>query len=144
MIVGSAIANWGNRCEQLEKPVLLDPTVRADVALIDINPDDGRVEASRTCIGPDKQLRASKSIELYGLNLSKLVDARKIVLRDVQALHENLMDIIVAAKDMPAIDRLQLQMINATHPRATYSRAARAKLHSLGAAMFCAQPEDLT
>ncbi len=144
VMAGSAIANWGTRCEQLERPVLLDPTVRADVALIDINPDDGRVEASRTCIGPDKQLRASKSMELYGLNLPRLVDARKIVLRDVQALHENLMDIIVAANDMPAIDRLQLQMINATHPRGAYSRAARAKLHSLGAAMFCAQPEDLT
>jgi hypothetical protein len=143
VMTGSAIASWGNRCEQLEKPVLLDPTVRADVALIDINPDDGRVVASRTCIGPDKQLRASKSIELYGLNLPRLLDARKIVLRDVQALYENLMDIVVAANDMPAIERLQLQMIDATHPRGVYSRAARAKLHSLGAAMFCAQPEDL-
>lgn len=143
VMTGSAIASWDSRCEQLEKPVLLDPTIRADVALIDVNPDDGRVEASRTCIGPEKQLRASRSIELYGLNLPRLVDARKIVLRDVQALHENLMDIIVAANDMPAIDRLQLQMINATHPRGGYSRAARAKLHSLGAAMFCAQPEDL-
>lgn len=143
LMAGSAIASWGIRCEQLEKPTLLDPTIRADVALIDVSPDDGRVEASRTCIGPEKQLRASKSIELFGLNLPRLVDARKIVLRDVQALHENLMDIIVAANDMPAIDRLQLQMINATHPRAAYSRAARAKLNSLGAAMFCAQPEDL-
>lgn len=143
LMAASAVANWDDRCEQLERPVLLDPTIRADVALIDINPDDGRVQASRACIGADKQLRTSKSIELYGLNLPRLVDARKIVLRDVQAPHENLMDIIVAANDMPAIDRLQLQMINATHPRGAYSRAARAKLHSLGAAMFCAQPEDL-
>lgn len=143
LLTGSALATWADRCEQQEHPVLLDPTVREDVTLIDINPDDGRVTLGRTCIGPRKRLRAEKSIELYGLNLPKLIDARKIVLRDVQAHFENLMDIVVAANDMPAIERLQKQMLHATHPNSAYSRAARAKLNALGAGAFCAQPEDL-
>lgn len=56
LIDGSSCASWGDRCIGTEQPVLLDPTVRQDVALIDINADDGRAVASKTCLGPVKQL----------------------------------------------------------------------------------------
>lgn len=140
---GSPCASWDDRAIDNEKPVLLDPTVRSDVALIDINPDDGRAIASQTCLGAIKQHRASKSIELYGLNLGNLISARKRVMRDVENHYKNLMDIVSAATDMAAVERLQEQMREATASRAPYARAARAKMFSMNAGAFCAQPEDV-
>lgn len=138
----SPCASWGDRCVDTERPVLLDPTVRSDVALVDINPDDGRAIASLTCLGAVKQHRATRSIELYGLNLGNLLTARKRVMRDVENHYKNLMDIINAAADMEAVDRLQEQMRDATASSAPYARAARAKMFAMGAGAFCAQPED--
>ena len=142
LLEGTPRAVWGDRCLNNERPVLLDPTVRSDVALIDIDPDDGRAIPSQTCIGPKKQLRASKSIELYGLNLGNLISARKRVMRDVENHYKNLMDIVSAATDMAAVERLQEQMREATAASAPYARAARAKMISMNAGAFCAQPED--
>jgi hypothetical protein len=122
--------------------VLLDPTVRSDVALIDINPDDGRAVASMTCLGATKQYRVNKSVELYGLNLGNLITARKRVMREVENHYKNLMDIVAANTDMTAVDRLQAQMREATASSAPYARAARAKMFAMGAGVFCAQPED--
>ncbi len=138
----SPCATWDNRCTNDERPVLLDPTSRADVALIDINPDDGRAITSQTCLGPLKKLRASKSIELYGLNLGNLISARKRVMRDVENHYKNLMNIVSAAADMDAVERLQEQMREATDSSAPYARAARAKMFAMNAGAFCAQPED--
>lgn len=143
LLDGSPCASWDDRCLNTEMPVLLDPTVRSDVALIDINPDDGRAVASMTCLGDVKRLRASKSIELYGLNLGNLITARKRVMRDVENHYKNLMDIVNAANDMAALDRLQAQMREATASSAPYARAARAKMFAMGAGAFCAQPEDV-
>lgn len=143
LLDGSPCASWDDRCLNTEMPVLLDPTVRSDVALIDINADDGRSVASITCLGDVKRLRASKSIELYGLNLGNLITARKRVMRDVENHYKNLMDIVNAANDMAAVDRLLSQMREATASSAPYARAARAKMLAMGAGAFCAQPEDI-
>lgn len=80
----SSCASWDDRCIDAETPVLLDPTVRSDVALVNIKPDDGRDVASQTCLGEVKQHRATRPIELYGLNLGNLLSARKRVMRDVE------------------------------------------------------------
>lgn len=142
LLVGSSIATWADRCLKKEQPILLDPTVRSDVTLIDVNPDDGRATPSQTCLGPVKQLRATKSIEIYGLNLGNLITARKRAMRQVTDDYQNLMDVVGAGHDMAAVDRLQAQLVRATSSDAPYARAARAKLVAMGAAAFCAQPED--
>ncbi|MCZ4303421.1 hypothetical protein O4G98_01630 [Zoogloeaceae bacterium G21618-S1] len=144
LLDGSPCATWDDRCQDKELPVLLDPTVREDVALIDIDPDDGRAVESKTCLGATKQMRASKSIEIYGLNLGNLITARKRAMREVKDGYENLMDIVDAGTDMAAVDRLQEQLRRATTTSAPYARAARAKLIAMGAGAFCAQPEDVT
>lgn len=63
-------------------------------------------------------------------------------MRDVENHYKNLEDIVGAAADMGAVDRLQEQMREATGSSAPYARAARAKLFAMGAGEFCAQPED--
>jgi hypothetical protein len=142
LLDGSPCATWGDRCLDKEQPVLLDPTVRGDVTLIDIDPEDGRAVPSKTCLGVTKQYRATRSIELYGLNLGNLITARKRAMREVKDNYENLMDIVEAANDMDAVDRLQDQLLRATASSAPYARAARAKMFAMGAGAFCAQPED--
>jgi hypothetical protein len=142
LMADSVKANWKDRCESNEKPVLLDPTVRADVALIDIHPDDGRAIPSRTCIGAQKRARAERSIEMYGLNLGNLTTARKRAIRDVERHFLNLTEIVSKNVDLDAIERLLEQIRSATASDAHYARAARAKLYALGGADFCAQPED--
>ena len=80
LLDGSPRASWGHRCETEERPVLLDPTSRSDVDLIDVNAE-GRMCPSRYCIG-SARTRVERSIELYGLNLPKLTDARRRVMRE--------------------------------------------------------------
>jgi hypothetical protein len=143
LLDASPRATWDDRCLNTERPLLLDPTVRSDVALVDINPEDGRAIASMTCLGISKQLRANRSIEIYGLNLGNLITARKRVMREVENHFKNLLDIVTASNDMAAVDRLQEQMREATATSAPYARAARAKMFALGAGAFCAQPEDV-
>lgn len=63
-------------------------------------------------------------------------------MREVEDLYRNLMDIVAADIDMAAVERLQEQMRRATASSAPYARAARSKLIAIGAAPFCAQPED--
>lgn len=140
----SAKAHWDDRCVANELPVLLDPSKATDVDLIDINPDDGRATPSMVCVGAVKRLRASKSIELYGLNLGNLITARKRIMREVEDHYLNLMELLQEDKDRAAIDRLQEQIKRATRTDAPYARAARAKLLPLPAgALLCARPEDI-
>lgn len=141
LIDGSPRATWDDRCINDEQPVLLDPTDPNDVALVEIDPDDGRAVPGLTCVGVPKRLRATGSIELYGLNLGNLISARKRVMREAEANYQNLLEVIGAGHDMAAIERLCQQMRAATLPSAPYARAARAKLQVMGAAAFCAQPE---
>lgn len=144
LLDASKQADWGDRCEALEQPVLLNPTLVADVALIAIDPDDGRAVHSFTCLGSIKQARVARSIEIYGLNLGNLITARKRVMREVQDHHATLLEIVAAGNDMESVDRLHEQIRRATRSDAPYARAARTKLQSLpSGAALCAQPEDL-
>lgn len=143
LMQGSKRATWDDRCVDDELPVLLDPTDQDDVMLVEINPDDGRAVPALTCVGPAKRARVMRSVELYGLNLGNLITARKRVMREAEAHYQNLLDIVGAGHDMLAIERLTSQMRAATQPSAPYARAARSKLHSMGAGAFCARPEDV-
>jgi hypothetical protein len=142
LLQGSVKADWNNRCEAQEKALLLDPTVRADVDLIAIG-DDGRACQSFICVGPIKQVRVTRSIEIYGLNLPNLVTARRRVIRQINENHQNLMDILTTQNDMPAIERLTDQLRRATLPEEPYSLAARCALAMLSnGVQLSAQPED--
>lgn len=148
LLPNSQKACWEDRCEQDEQPVLLDPTCRDDVDLVDIA-DDGRICESNVCVGTSRQ-RVRRSIELYGLDLPKLVSARKQVMREIIKLHEAFLEVLVvanrheeAADDLP-IDTLKEQIRQKTLPNSPYSKAARAQLLKLvGGSSLCAVPEDL-
>ena len=143
---GSRKACWDDRCESVESIVLIDPTVKSDVDLIDIN-DAGHACASLICNGPIKTERVARSIELYGLNLGNLITARKRAMRDIKDHYDNLIDLITGGHDVAAIDRvrerLREQMRRATLSDSPYSLAARAELcRQPNGAHFCAQLED--
>jgi hypothetical protein len=143
LLQGSVKASWDNRCERDEEPVLLDPTKREDMYLIEVNSEDGRVCPSITCVGLIKHERVRRSIEIYGLNLGNLMTARRRIMRDVQEDYENLIEICSNGNDLLAINKLRTRLLRATLPNAPYSRAARAKLYSLPfGSQFCANPED--
>jgi hypothetical protein len=127
----------------------LDPVKKADIRLIDVQ-DDGRMGPSRICIG-SAQLRVERSIEIYGLNLPRLKEARLRVMREVNDLHSVLFRMLEAAA--PAIAVADGMPINTlvesiklkTLPCSAYSKAARAQLMRLpGGAELCAQPEEVT
>ena len=143
LLEGSCKAHWGDRCENKEKPVLLDPVCRDDVAMLDFGPEDGLAVPSWTCIGEVRQKRVKVSIERYGLNRVALVEARKAVIRSVAESYQCLQELISEGVDLKAIEIHQQQLRRATLPDAPYSRAARAKLYSLPlGAKLGAQPED--
>lgn len=143
LLPDSVIADWNNRCEASEATVLIDPTVRADVDLIEISAD-GRACASFVCVGEIKKLRVERSIELYGLNLGNLVTARKRVIREINNNYQNMIDIVSMGNDMPAVERIADQLRRATLPDASYSLAARCALNSMPyGGSLCAKPEDI-
>lgn len=148
LLEGSPRACWDNRCEGVEKPILLDPVNKADVQLIDVKAD-GRMGPSLTCVG-SAVARVERSIELYSLNLPRLKAARLRVMRDVVELHSVLFKMIEAGTPAANVaDRLpiqqQIDLIKAkTLPGSAYSKAARAQLFCLpGGAALCAQPEEV-
>jgi hypothetical protein len=147
LLEDSPKACWDNRCENAERPVLLDPVKISDVALIDVQ-DDGRMGPSPICIGPAARLRVERSIELYGLNLPRLKAARLRVMREVGDLYEVLSQTLAVAELAGSVaDNLpiyqQVESIKAkTLPNVAYSKAARAQLVKLGGAWVCAQPEE--
>jgi hypothetical protein len=148
LLAGSPKACWDNRCEDTEKPVLLDPVRTEDVRLIDVKAD-GRMGPSPTCVGSGRY-RVERTIEVYGLNLPRLKSARLSAMREVNDLCEVLWGMIEAVAlgpdavaDQLPIDK-QLELIIAkTLPCSAYSKAARAMLINLGAAALCAQPEEV-
>jgi hypothetical protein len=146
LLDGSPVADWGDRCVLTERPVLLDPTVRSDVDLLAIG-SDAMIGPSPVCIGSARR-RVERSIELYGLNLPGLVAARKRVMREINAIYSNLMDVVAVGNGHPAaadelpVNRLVDQLRRTTYACSPYSRAARAKLIELGLPELCALPED--
>jgi hypothetical protein len=144
---GSPKASWEDRCEATEKPKLLDPTVKSDIDLVEIAAD-ARIEQSRLCMGTDR-LRVDRSIELYGLNLPRLREARARTMREVEALCESLtktltvgVEIDAAADGLPHLELVD-QLRRKSLPDSPYSRAARAQLHFMGLGSLAAGPEDL-
>ena len=94
-------------------------------------------------------MRVDRSIELYGLNLPKLKEARARTMREVEGLCESLVKTLtVGARIDTAADglphrELADQLRRKTLPDSPYSRAARAQLHFMGLGFLAAGPEDL-
>ena len=148
LLPGSPKACWDNRCEATEQPVLLDPVQPNDVALLDVGAD-GEFGPSRTCVG-SALVRVEESIKRYGLNLPRLQDARKKVMRDVVELHDILCKTLEAGGglDEKAADRLPVQALakqlkEKTLSSSPFARAARAQMRFLGIADLSAQLEDV-
>jgi hypothetical protein len=148
LLENSPKACWDDRCEANEQPVLLDPTNRPDVDLIEAGAD-GLMVPSRLSVGV-ATARVERSIEIYGLNLPRLVEARKRVMRDIIDTHTNLIDTLVAhadhprPNDLPVVQRAVGQLRRSTLPNSPFSKAARNQLMALdGGAQICGQPEDL-
>jgi hypothetical protein len=142
LLDGSVKANWNNRCEATEAVLLLDPTVRDDLDLITIDAV-GKIVPSWVCAGLIKKHRVKRSVEIYGLNLPKLVGARAKVMRDIELAYQTLVEQLVEDNDSPALARHKEQLRQATMSDATYALAARSKLLSLPeGSYFCASPED--
>jgi len=143
LLAESQIATWENRWIHLEQPLLLDPTIREDVGLITVNSESGRIEPSIACRGPVKREKVTRSIEIYGLNLPRLMDARKEILRRIDSAYQTLVELLEEDIDRRGI-HIQTELLReATCSRAVYSLAARSKLRSLPfGAEFLATPED--
>lgn len=147
LLPGSKKATWDDRCEAEEKAILLDPACKDDVALVDVGAD-GRVIPSMICVGTQRR-RFQRSIELLGLNLENLVEARKRAIRDVNNQYEILSKTLaVANKIEEAADGLPVnesfrQLRRWSQPDHPYSLTIRATLARLGASQICAPPEEL-
>lgn len=145
---GSPVATWDDRCMGVELPVLLDPNCKADVRLIKVG-SVGKIEPSDFCVGTNID-RVKRSVELYGLDLPRLTEARLRVMRDIQQKFDALMQTVLTANAvLPAADLLPVPdqaaaITEATLPNSPYSLAARSKLIELGAAgaALIANPED--
>lgn len=147
LLPGSKRATWEDRCEAEEKTVLLDPARKEDVALVDVGAD-GRVIPSMICVGTQRR-RLKRSIELLGLNLENLVEARKRAIRDVNNQFEILSKTLAVANEIEeAADGLPVnesfrQLRRWSQPDHPYSLTIRATLARLGASQICAPPEEL-
>ena len=142
LLDGSVKADWNNRCEAAELVLLLDPTVRDDLDLIAVDAV-GKIGPSWACAGPTKKYRVKRSVEIYGLNLPRLVGARAKVMRDIELAYQTLVEQLEEDKDSPALKRHKAQLREATMSDASFALAARSKLLSLpNGSYFCAGPED--
>lgn len=146
LLPDSPVACWEDRCVTDEKPILLDPTVRQDIALIDISAT-GYVVPGRFCVGSEVE-RVERSVRLYGLNLPRLVAARMRVMREIQEQVDKLQSDATLGNSHPSVaDSLRVnrqveQIRRKSLSCSPYSRAARAQLILAGCADLCAQPED--
>jgi hypothetical protein len=148
LLDSSPRATWDHRCESDEKPVLLDPTVRADIDLIDVR-SDGHMECSQFCFGSNKY-RVERSIEIYGLNLNDLPAARRRVMREIEKWIEilsNQLEIAIRSSELPVIDSIDVQTAlsqirEKTTRSSPFARAARAQLKYMGYPQLGATPED--
>jgi len=147
LLAGSRVANWDDRCVDHERPLLLDPTARADVALIDVD-SDGRMKPSRTCTkaGAD---RVKASVRFYGLDLPDILGARRQVMIDLGEEIDKLLMLIEAAMDAERptdpelIEKHRKTITGWTLPSRPFTLAARARLIERGLPELLAGPEDL-
>lgn len=148
LLEGSPKANWDDRCEKTERPLLLDPIEQRDVDLIDIHAD-GRVIPGRFAVGSAER-RVERSCELYGLNLPQIKRARLRLMRDIIAQVEILNKSLKLgtredvpesfADELPIAEQLE-NLRRKTYPNQPYSRAARAALVSQGLSELCVSSE---
>lgn len=150
LLSDSVKADWDNRCEGAEHPVLLDPVHQPDVDLIEVQAD-GRMGPSRFAVGSAK-LRVERSCKLYGLNLPAIKEARHRLMREVAQMLEVLSDMIEAANnsatpdqvaDMQPIPKQHALIREKTKARSPYSKAVRAALGQAGYPELCAKPEEV-
>lgn len=147
---GSVKANWDNRCEAAEMPILIDPCNESDVALVDVS-DDGRVVPSKVAVGTNR-MRVERSAELYGLNLPRITEARLRLMRDIEQ-SVTVLDKMIYAVNQPGCPinvadeqpiKHQIEFIKkSTLPKSPYALAARIMLRKLGMAELCAPPEEM-
>jgi hypothetical protein len=144
---GSPVACWDDRCVDKEVPMLLDPTIQADVALLKVQ-SDGMVGPSGTCVGTGLK-RVEASLTFYGLNLPNIREARLKVMQDVGDRVDELLDCLAAAgDDLKATDKLPIHkqrkaITGFTMPDSPFSLAARAKMIELGLPELLGKPEDM-
>jgi hypothetical protein len=146
LVDGSPVACWDNRPIDVERPLLLDPIKKADVALIDVG-SDGRMKASTTCVGTGK-LRVVASVRYFGLDLPDVLEARRGVMRDVNDRVDILLKCLEvanahdAAADGIPVEEQRSAITSLTLPNSPFALAARAKLIELGLSRLLADPED--
>ena len=146
LVDGSPIACWDNRCTGDERPLLLDPTKKDDVALIDVA-SDGRIQPSKTCVGTGR-IRVEESVRCYGLDLPNILEARKGVMLDLADRVQTMLDTIQAANDFAAaadslpVMNMRKAITALTMPNSPFTLAARARLIELGMSQLLAGPED--
>ncbi|MFA6115613.1 MAG: hypothetical protein WC729_16550 [Sphingomonas sp.] len=146
LVPNSPIACWDNRCTKQEKPLLLDPTRKADVALIDVG-SDGRMIPSKTCTQAGKE-RVKASVRFYGLDLPDILAARRQVMIDLGDEVDKLLLLIADAMEAeragdPNLIEMHRKTITGwTLPNRPFTLAARARLIELGLPELLAGPED--
>lgn len=146
LVDGSPKAYWENRCIDIERPMLLDPTNAEDVRLIDVQAD-GRMGPSKYCYGTDKA-RVRESIVRLGLDLPRLKEARLRLMRNVKELTEILVQMQEASDDDDlfadkAPRKATIKAIrDKTHPCEPYAAAVRSQLRMMGCGELCVMPEE--
>ncbi|MEO6216595.1 MAG: hypothetical protein ABIO86_11235 [Sphingomonas sp.] len=146
LVPGSPIACWDDRCIQQEQPLLLDPTEKADVALIDVA-SDGLMGPSKTCTVAGRE-RVKASVRFYGLDLPDILAARRQVMIDLNDEIDKLFEVIEGAEnaeranDPKLIEMHRKTITGWTLPNRPFTLAARAKLIERGLSHFLAGPED--
>lgn len=145
-------AAWGDRCIDDERPVLLDPTVLADVRLIEVKPS-GQMGPSRLCQGNFQRNRVGESIKLLGLDLPGIVEARQTAMRAAAGLIEDIENAVdaadkvgdqayVIAETLPCNKKLA-QLQEMTRPQQPFAAAVRAQLREMGYSEYCLREEEM-
>ncbi len=115
-----------------ERPLLLDPTIRADVALIWFN-EDGTVTSRNKDLGSIEAQRVMASRDCYHLNEQDVLTQRGVVCQTVRRLACALAKLEEDAADgddaaRRKLVRYKLRLLEMTRDYAEFSAAARATL----------------
>jgi hypothetical protein len=135
LLEGSPKADWDNRCENAEQPLLLDPVNKSDLNWIDIT-EKGYFQPLPHCVGINT-LRIQETAKIYGLNLPSITEARLEVMREVKNIYEIIMKTAESleplgekASEEPI--EMQIELLKGkTRADAKFSFAARSQLKRL-------------
>ena len=144
-------ADWNDRCINDERPVLLDPTVLADVRLIEVTAS-GHMGPTRICQGAYQRDRVIRSIKLLGLDLPGIVEARQAAMRTAQGLIDDIHKAVDAAEKVGELAYLVAETIpndeklsklqDLTRPHHPLTAAVRAQLRESGYGELCLREEE--